>query len=412
MLIRAINFTFGRQLISLVLQLILMTILARWLNPEGFGEFGVLVAFTLLSSIGVTLGINNSLIYYLSIGKVSGRGAFTLVNTYLIVSLILSLAISLLLFMLTNLECLDIFVYVFSIVFYSYISLVSAIHQGQESYTKLNLVILTPTLILLFSIILLKLLNTSLLLNLVKISFLFSYVLTSCIAFFSLKKEMGGTFFRYVNLYRMIRVYSFIKSYGGVACITNFVTVFNYKIQILIVSAVFSTDILGYFNLANQLLDKMFIIVNSIMLVLLPRLGKVSLDERYILVKKITAFVMLISILCLVSFYFVGEFLVKLVFGDEFSDSYGIVVMMLPSFIFLSTIKVLSGFFSASGKPLVNLYMAFLFLVVNILFTLLALSERNVEIVALAYSFAAFFTLTAYLFVLRANRCSFVNYHK
>ncbi|MCL1057879.1 polysaccharide biosynthesis C-terminal domain-containing protein [Shewanella gelidimarina] len=394
----AIVLTVFRQLLSLLLQIVIVILTAKWLVPSDFGELGLLMTYTLFVSIIAIFGLNSSILYYLSKGDISLNDTFKCIDIFFYLTILFVLLVGVILFFI-GFEHSKLLLAVITGFSSSYVLLLMSVLQAKERFSSLNIVILIQPIVFL-SLLCITFLNGEgdVLLWEVEIAFFLSYFSSMLISNLYVKKSLSirSVPFYIHEIKKSALIIKQIFNYGAYSCVTNIITIINYRFQFLAVSMYIGGEVAGQYNLAFQLIDKMGVISSSFVLVLLPVLTKQAKAIRMKNTIKYSRVIFLITSIITGVIYLVGGELVVYVFGAVYTEAFNIVKWLLPSFCFLSVIRILSGHFSASGKQHVNFWISLIFLVVNIMLCLLLMPQFEGYGAAMSYSISTFVVMIVY----------------
>lgn len=106
----------------------------------------------------------------------------------------------------------------------------------------------------------------------------------------------------------------------------------------------------GAWSIAAQMIDMMLLVPQSIALVLLPRMMRA--DDPHALLHLNAMVTTGILLAVMVVFAIVGQPLIGLLYGAEFSAAYGYVIWGMPGLIAIGIISILSQYLAAIGIPI------------------------------------------------------------
>lgn len=123
------------------------------------------------------------------------------------------------------------------------------------------------------------------------------------------------------------------------------------KVGVFFITKSHGPQELGVYSVAVQLFDVTVLIPTSLAMVLFPRLLKPGVDRWSTTIKILGIAVGFISIISFIVIIF-GRWLIYILFGTEFINSYEILIAMLPAAIFYTTISIVSQFIVSDGFPI------------------------------------------------------------
>jgi O-antigen/teichoic acid export membrane protein len=138
--------------------------------------------------------------------------------------------------------------------------------------------------------------------------------------------------------------------YSMKAYFTAFLGIMVMRSNVFILQRYSGTETLGYFSIASQIFDVLSILPASVALVLFPNLVRTK-DGRWETTRRYLFSVgLMVMAACLIAAFLVKPF-VKIAFGNAFLPSAPIVLWMLPGVFFLSLTTILSQHLAAMGFP-------------------------------------------------------------
>jgi len=394
--------TLIRQFLVLAFGLGILVIIARVLGPGGKGIYSMVILLPTLIVTFSNLGISPASVYYLSRSDFSlahvVRGNILLglgiSGVAIIVSVIIVAFFSSIFFpgIPKGLLFLGIILIPFSI-FESYLI---SIFQGLQNFRIYNILCIVPqgvTLVIVaigffifktevWVVILANILGvaTGLTISLIYLKrYLFSKIKGTALY---IKKSVG---------------------YGWKAHLTNILAFLNYRVDMFLINAFLNPAAVGLYSISVSISEKLWILSQSVSVVLLPRVSELKDDEekRRKITPLISRWVLLVTILAAVFLAIVSTWLIRIIFGVEFSESALALRILLPGIVAGSITKVLANDIAARGKPEINMYISLVTIAVNIFCNIILIPKMGINGAALAttisYSLGAIIELVIYI---------------
>ncbi|MDV6316108.1 flippase [Idiomarina sp. HP20-50] len=406
---RNIGMTFGRQVISAILQLIVVVIIARELGPEGNGIYAMTILVPTLMSNFLSLGIGSATVYHLSKGDFS---VSQIINGNLKLGLYISFVGIIVAYLIitywgnkifpgipSNLLFLGLLSFPITLL----LSFLNAIFQGLEDFKAFNLTVMLPPVIMLV--------GTSLALyvfDLKILSLIYVFIasqLSALIATLVLLKRSKLNSKENEPSVMVKRSTSYnrkILKFGWKAHLSNIITFINYRADLFLVNFFISPAAAGIYIIAIKISEKLWMPSQAVSTVTYPRLstmtndpiGRLKLTKKaFYLVALITAAISLISALILV--WFVGP-----LFGHEYKSVLPAFLCLVPGVILWAGARVQASCIAAAGRPEWNMYISIAVLAINISGNLMLIPRYGILGAAIATSIAyAFDSLVKYYFV-------------
>jgi len=167
----------------------------------------------------------------------------------------------------------------------------------------------------------------------------------------------------------------------------NLLQLLNYRLDQYIVRAYVGLAGVGIYAVSASMTEAIFVMANTVALVLLPRLTADE-DEAHWIAPLAARNTMLIAGIGAVALAILAPVLVPLAFGDRYEDSVRPLWLLLPGTVALSGSKVLTSYIFSKGQPLVNTGITVVSLVVTVTADLLLIPWLDVNGAAIASSLA------------------------
>lgn len=121
------------------------------------------------------------------------------------------------------------------------------------------------------------------------------------------------------------------------------------RLNTLLIEHYMDAETLGTWSIAAQLLDVILVIPSTIALVLLPRIMRS--EEPYQLMQTQLRLVTLTLALVCAAVAWLGDDLIMLVYGEQFSAAYAMLLWGLPGILALGLTSILSQYLASAGIP-------------------------------------------------------------
>jgi O-antigen/teichoic acid export membrane protein len=165
----------------------------------------------------------------------------------------------------------------------------------------------------------------------------------------------------------------------------NILQLLNYRLDQYILGAIVGLSGVGIYAVGASLTEAIFIMANSVALVLLPRLTADE-DEAEWMAPLAARNTIALAALGAVALAIIAPVLVPLAFGDAYEDSVQALWLLLPGTVALAGSKVLTSYIFSRGRPLLNTGVTAVSLVATIVLDLILIPLYEVNGAALASS--------------------------
>ena len=395
--------TLVRQVISILIQLITITVIARTLGVEGNGKYAIAMLLPIFLAQFLSMGINASIIYYIGNKESSDKEIYT--NSWLISLFIIVLGVTLGLFLIgffqeklfPNIEqdilYLSLALFPFSFLY----SILLAYLQAKENFTAYNIASLANAIVLFMTIILLYFLSLITIKNVI-ISGVLSSVISMALTYYFVKKEK----YIYAKSCFSKKVLYKILSYGLRSHLSNLVTFINYRADIFLLNLLSNPIAVGLYYVGIQIVERLWIVSSAMSTVLFPRFVALKEDHeaRKETIAKSFRIAMLLTLCASILLIAFGYLFIKILFGVEYLDAYYIILALLPGVMLGAGSRILANAIAAKGKPEYNMYTSIVAMVINILLNIFLISYYGfigaAVATSIAYSFNAIMRVALY----------------
>lgn len=339
--------TLGSQGLLVILGFLNNTLVANRFGAEGQGTFALLMLVPMLLIMLSNLGLGIADVYFAG----SRRYSVTVLaaQSILFAGVVGSMAIAA--FFVTaaiistrSSALLKIVVWV---VPFSLITLfLGNLFQGLNRIREYNLTTLIPKF-LLFLLLVISLFLLKLPIEGVAVAYLVAEITTAILLLILFNRWVltDKTGFR-LNIHVLKEMLHFgVRGFFG-----NILNFLNYRLDMFIILFFLDRKALGFYSIAVLLSEKIWLIPNSIAIVLFPHVAANSQKED------LTPFICRTSIwltfLLSLALFFLAEFIIRLFYIEEYLASVRPLQLILPGIISLGVMKVLSADLAGRGKPL------------------------------------------------------------
>ena len=145
-------------------------------------------------------------------------------------------------------------------------------------------------------------------------------------------------------------LWPYIK-YGWIPMVSIILMEINYRVDILMLDKKVTDADIGVYSLGVQLAERLWLIPDALKDILLSKLTKGKGAEEVARITRISLASIMICIILAVVF---GRFFIKIFFGEEYKDSYEIMIVILISVISMVFYKMVYSYNIANGHRVVN----------------------------------------------------------
>ena len=381
--------------IKLTTGLIIGIILAKGLMPEGRGEYAIVTVIPTTVAMLGSIGIYASCNYFISKNEYSITEIF---SNVLLINLIISILLVVISTLLSE-KVLSLFnftpsnstIYILAvsliptIIFYS--SLLGILY-GSRNIVFVNIwesiSIIIQMIMLFLSIYVLKL------------------GINGAIIVFALVRIVDVliyTFFVFhlgVKIIKpSIEIINKVIGYGFKVHIGRSVQFLNYRFDIYLVSIFLGMTTLGYYSVAVSLAQVLWILPNSIGMIMVPNIAKLDIKDRAIITAKICRTTILLSVITAFFYSGLGSIVIYEIYGKAYTPSIIPFLLLIPGVVFLTLFKIIAPFFQATNLPIIPSIASIIGLLIGIPLNLLLIPRFGLLGVAfsstITYGFQSIF---------------------
>lgn len=387
-----IAFTMLTQILLLGVNVGLAAMRGRWLGAEEFGILALALLLPKMLGSGLSLGLPRANIYYVARGEVSIAQALRVnLATWLIVCALGTLICAALIAgpgeaLLPGVSCRLLWM-TLPFFFASVLcALLVSLLQAVEDFRRCNLAQFCNAL---------------------------SVLVFTAIAFFGLGTGVGGTLVAQgiggfvgagVALYGVqhhIRrqhgqppMAGFLRAslgYGWKSALTGWAAFLNRRADLYLVAWFLSGASMGIYALALTIGELLTMLAQTIGITALPRLAGLHCRPEALrqLTPLVSRFVLLATLAEIILLILFGRPVLTLVFGNEFTPAFEVVLWLLPSFLVANTVQIIGHDLAARGRPGLNLVRWTIHLPIKILLAVILIPRFGLTGAACAGSTSA-----------------------
>lgn len=130
----------------------------------------------------------------------------------------------------------------------------------------------------------------------------------------------------------------------------NVLAFLNYRLDMFLILYFLDKEALGFYSISVLLVEKIWLIPNSIGVVLFPKISSGGQKKEF--TPAVCRSSVFITFLIAFLVFFIGKFVILLVFPDEFIASVAPLKWLLPGIVLLGISKILTADLAGKGKPI------------------------------------------------------------
>jgi O-antigen/teichoic acid export membrane protein len=380
-----------RHVAKLVLGLGLFVLLARVLGPEGNGKYSVSILVPTLLSTFLNLGIAPANVYYVGREDVSVTTAVksSLALWVLLSSCGLLLGSGVIFFRadqwIPSVPQPLLWISLAAFPVFLLERLFLGLLQSVQDFKRYNgAMLIAPTVTLATAVVLVWWMRTGTVGAV--IAFGVGYLLGALVSGFAVRSHVEDT-----EEDRDWRSYAKeCVGYGWKAHLSNVLSFVNYRADLYLVNLFVSPAAAGIYVIAIRIAERMWMLSSAVSTVILPRLAELHTEEekRKYFTPLISRWVLVVSLVACIVLALVADPLIQGLFGKEYAGAIGVLLWLLPGIVVGSFTRILANDIAARGRPELNLYTAFLVVVVNVTANVLLIPRMGVTGAAIATTLA------------------------
>ncbi len=388
--------TFMRQIGVGIIGLVSAVVIARVYGPEGNGAFAIAVLLPTLLGTVLNLGIGPANVYFLGSKQVMPQIAFKVSIKVFMWLTVIGLLLGIFLvkwqgavfFPGIDERLLLMGLPIFPVALLN--GYLLSIFHGQQMFKEYNTFLIVQPLMFFVMVLLLYFIDIKDL-EILVLCQLLSHCIGLLLMFVAMKKSCRSS--EGVDQSCLANADSYQSkaiSYGWKSNLSNILGFINYKTDIFLVNFFLSPVAAGVYVIAVTLAEKLWLISGAVCTVLLPRLSELSSEEdkRKSLTPIISRLTFAITTIAGLVLLVLANYLVAILFGQQYLDSISPLLWLLPGVIILAVAKVWANDLAARGRPEINTYIAFITLTANIIGNVILIPLYGLSGAAMATSMA------------------------
>ena len=189
-------------------------------------------------------------------------------------------------------------------------------------------------------------------------------------------------------------------TYGVQAHLGNILGYLNYRLDIFLVNLFLNPLSVGLYSIAVGIAEQLWLASKATSEVLLPKLAAEKDEQKR---KEFTPIVSrnifwLTAAGAFVLFFVIKNIIVFL-YSEDFLPAVRSLQILLPGIVAVSASRVLANDIAARGKPIINSYLSFIALIVNVVLNVLWIPKLGIEGAAWATTVSYSLTLVGRIFI-------------
>ncbi|MCT7653100.1 oligosaccharide flippase family protein [Aliarcobacter butzleri] len=382
--------SYSSRIILIVLGLLGNVIITRSLGVENFGTYTLLLTIIAIATQFGNFGLHSANIYYVAQKKMFlGMLLKNSIWFSFFISLIVGLVIYFLNYIYPNILNIEPDLLYLALIFIP-ISLMSLLVKNLlvgigeiKLDNRLTVYTRVITILSLVCIVTFYNLNIKSAIVIFGLGLLVGLIVT----YIKLKKEVTYKYKLSVKLLKKVSTFGF-KAY--LSAIFAFLVL---KSDLFFVNYYLTKTDLGHYSLAVSFIDYIYILPVVIGTVLFQKLSSLKKnDEKYNLMKKITFTFSGVYFVFLVIVYFLSEYLITFLYGEQFSDSVFLVNLLLIGIFFMGIETIQVQYLNTIGFPKEIIYYWIIALFINIAIILTFIEQYGLVAVAMS-TVISYFTI-------------------
>jgi len=178
--------------------------------------------------------------------------------------------------------------------------------------------------------------------------------------------------------------------YGAKNHFSNVLAFLNYRLDIFLINFFIGPAAVGIYAVSVLIGERLWILSQSVSLVLLPKLSALKNDSRHkkVLCLSSMRIVLVATVLGAIVVTAIGKPVIQVLFGKSFLSAYWCLLIMLPGIVAMAGARILSNDIAARGRPELNAYTSVVTISVNLTLNILFIPAYGIYGAALATTVA------------------------
>ncbi|HLF78221.1 MAG TPA: oligosaccharide flippase family protein [Dehalococcoidia bacterium] len=188
--------------------------------------------------------------------------------------------------------------------------------------------------------------------------------------------------------------------FGGQSQLGNLIQLLNYRLDVFLILFLVNTGGVGLYTVASSQTEGLWIIANSVAIVLLTNITSGDADNAARMTPITCRNTLLVTAVCALVAAAIAGLWIPVVFGSKYEDSVAAYIWLLPGTVALSGAKILAAYVFSRGRPMINTWISLATLIAGLPIEVTLISLFGVTGAAagtsLSYVLTLFLTAMAY----------------
>ncbi|WP_145574022.1 flippase [Yersinia alsatica] len=377
----------SEKVIRLIVSVFISAIIARYLGPVEFGQLNYYIAILTIATVLSSLGLNRIIVREVVDKIMSRTKRSVIVSTSLYLRLLASLLIWIIISFIfyaisTSQDSLNIAIILSSVVFIS-IDVLDYHQQGLSSFKIISLCRTVGFIISALIRMVFILLELPLIWFVSAVSI--EYAITAIIIYFICNRSNGPYFVSYRNFNMQKTKALLIESWPEI--IAGFGAILFMKMDQIMLQLMKGPASVGIYSAATRISEAWYFVPTAIVAATFPKLielRKVSNISFLNGVSMLSTLLVYMSLLMAIFFTLFGGFIIRVIYGGQYLDSAGVVILHTWGAVFLC-MGISSGSWLVAEKKLkLNLYRNLFGLLINFILNIALIPIYGVKGAAIA----------------------------
>lgn len=382
---RNFNLATVRQALVILCQMATILFIVKSLGPNGLAEYTIALIGPNLFVLLLNLGMPSSSVYLINSRGLSFSSIFC-VNAFMALALVpVGLAVANLIydrfgiwiFGTDTISPQLIALYSFPGLYIQSLSL--GLLQAREKFSYINLLLILQALAILAAIFFTIVCFS----NTIEFALYIINGVNTLVGIASVYLVLRDETLKLNNL-RLIKTLTHGVRYGIVAHTSNVITFLVYRVDILMINKIAGPEAAGIYSIAIQIVERVWIVSNSLALIWFPIFSKIRKRAREKIVANICSASVSITALLYIFVMFISAPILLILFTNIISALLAVMVILSPGIVLWAGARIICSGYAASGKPVVNLIASTVALVTNFAMNLVLIPAYGIYGGALA----------------------------
>jgi O-antigen/teichoic acid export membrane protein len=154
--------------------------------------------------------------------------------------------------------------------------------------------------------------------------------------------------------------------FGGQGQISNLIQLLNYRLDSFLILVLVNTAGVGLYSVATSQTEGLWIIANSVAIVLLTNITSGDADNAARVTPVVCRNTLLVTAVAALAAAFLAPIFISIIFGDAYQGAVAPYLWLLPGTAALSGAKILAAYVFSRGRPIINAWISLITLAVTI----------------------------------------------